>query len=170
VVGRGFTGCLACQRASQALKDHVNECCKEDVLQLLTIAARSACPPPPAALTPPPRGAEGVTLARAPGTGGLPGAVAGGLAGTGLGLAATGGGLPPKELVGLGFTSERSSAEDVDGVFFHGLAVPFEGAIPGKTDTGFAEASAVTDWTTTFGGPDGVAGLMVGAAGIGRRA
>jgi hypothetical protein len=39
----------------------------------------------------------------------------------------------------------ESSEEESD--FFHGVADPLEGATPGKTDIGFADALAATDLT-----------------------
>jgi hypothetical protein len=53
--------------------------------------------------------------------------------GAGFGFAAIG---------GAGFAPGAGEAEGV--VFFHGAADPFDGAIPGNTDTGFADASAVS--------------------------
>jgi len=77
--------------------------------------------------------------------------------GAGLGLFATGGGgfaareLPGRELAG--------ESLDAVGVFFHGVADPFAGAMPGNADTGLADASAITG-----------AGLVTAFAGTGRRA
>lgn len=117
--------------------------------ELLTIAAKSPCPP-----MPPPKaglaaGGRAAALGRAAvGTGGLP--PTGGLGapgfeptgggGAGLGFVPTGGGgFAP--VAGVPFELEAAS-------FFHGVAEPFEGAIPGKTETGFADALAATG----FGG------------------
>lgn len=101
------------------------------------------------------------------GTGGLPGALGapgllatGGAGGFGLFATGGGGGFPASELPGREFVGVLSAAEPFvdDGAFFQGVAEPFAGIIPGKTDTGLAEASATTD----FG-----AFLAVGAAGAG---
>lgn len=96
------------------------------------------------------------------GIGGLPGALGAGLppGGVGFGLAATGGaaGLFANELPGRDGAGELSV--DSVGVFFHGVADPLAGAIPGKTEIGFAEAFAVTDCTGTF-----AAGLEAAAGG-----
>lgn len=101
-------------------------------------------PPPPTGRDAPPDGVGRGAL----GTGGLPGTLgAPGLlatGGAGLGLDATGGGgFVAIELPGLELAGESLDDEAV-GVFFHGVADPFAAPIPGKTDTGFAEASAVT--------------------------
>lgn len=74
------------------------------------------------------------------------------------------------ELEGLELPEESS----VDGVFFHGVAEPFAGTIPGKTETGFADTLAVSDWTGILaaacagarfrGGGGGAAGLAFGGA------
>jgi len=58
---------------------------------------------------------------------------------------AGGGGLAPAVLEVREFV--RVVTVDAAGVFFQGAAVPLEGAMPGNTDTGFADALAVTDWT-----------------------
>jgi hypothetical protein len=87
--------------------------------------------------------------------------------GPGFGFTATGGGgLSASTLEGLEFASK--SLAPVEGALFQGVVDPFEGAIPGNTETGLAVALAVTDCTTTFGPADGV-GFGAGAAGIGRR-
>lgn len=117
-------------------------------------------PPPPTVLEAPPdcvgRGALG--------TGGLPGTLGAGLlamGGAGLGLLATGGGgfgaseLPGRELAG------ESPDDDAVGVFFHGVADPFAAAMPGNTDIGLADASAIT------GAPRAVL-FAAGFAGTGR--
>jgi hypothetical protein len=84
-------------------------------------------------------------------------------------VATGGGGLPAKELGGLeptGVLSDESLAEP--GGFFHGVADPLDDAIPGKTDTGFADASATTDLidilAAVVGAKDGleVAGAIEG--------
>lgn len=49
--------------------------------------------------------------------------------------------------------------------FFQGVAEPFEGAIPGKTGTGLADASAVPE----VGLADDIEGVGLWAAGNGRR-
>ena len=84
------------------------------------------------------------------GTGGLPGTLgAPGFAptggGAGLGFEATGGGgacLPANELPGLECAGVLSCEDPFDSAagmfFFQGVADPFAGIIPGKTDTGFA--------------------------------
>ena len=90
------------------------------------------------------------------GIGGLPGGLtAPGFVATGggatLGFAATGGGgFVPSELEGrepAGVASPEWFAEPA--TFFHGVAEPFEGVRPGKTATGLADASAVTELTVT---------------------
>jgi len=88
---------------------------------------------------PPGLGADGI--GGFPGALGAPGFAAMGGAGA-LGFDANGGGgLPPA----LG---PRECAElfellaDTAGAFFHGVGPPFEAAIPGKTDTGFADEFA----------------------------
>lgn len=84
-----------------------------------------------------------------------------GLAATGGGpgfvLAAIGGGtLPAVELCGV--------FDGVAVVFFHGVAEPLEGAIPGNTETGLADTSAATDVNLVAGVDEGL-----GASGAGRR-
>ena len=117
----------------------------------LTAAAKSICPTAIAGFTPPPDregavpaavGRDAVGIIGFPGIFGAPGFAASG--GPGLGLAAIGGGalgIPAaddgRELFGLVL-----AFEGVD--FFQGVAEPLEGAMPGKTDTGLADASAVT--------------------------
>jgi hypothetical protein len=115
------------------------------------------------------------------GTSGLPGGLgAAGLEATGGGGAGffptggAGGGifapavLDGRETVGV-------VPGDMSRVLFHGAAVPFDGAIPGNTDIGFAEASAERDCTWILGccvcGAVGL-GATAGAAGGagGRRA
>jgi len=49
--------------------------------------------------------------------------------------------LPGRELAGL----ESLESCKVDALF-QGAAEPFAGPMPGKTETGFAFKSAVTDW------------------------
>jgi len=58
---------------------------------------------------------------------------------------AGGGGLAPAVLGGREFIGVATT--EAFGDFFHGAAVPLGGAIPGNTDTGFAEAFAVRDCT-----------------------
>lgn len=118
-----------------------------------TAAARSNCPgAPPLGLTAPGRSAFGTCGGLdAVGTGGFPGIFgAEGLDATGGGGAgffptggAGGGGFAPTELDGRELTGVVPV--DAAGVFFHGAAVPLEDPMPGKTDTGFAEVSAVRD-------------------------
>ena len=74
--------------------------------------------------------------------------------GAGLGLVATGGGgFAPSELDGREFVGVLFDDPLVEATigFFQGAAEPFEGARPGKTATGLAEASAVTDFTEMDG-------------------
>lgn len=116
-----------------------------------TAAARSNCPgAPPLGLTPPGRSPLGTAAAGldAVGTGGLPGIfgavgfVATG--GGGAGFFPTGGaGFAPAVLDGREFAGVVPV--DTAGVLFHDGAAPLEDAMPGNTDTGFAEASAVRD-------------------------
>jgi hypothetical protein len=100
------------------------------------------------------RGADGAGGGLvAVGTGGLPGIFgAVGLEATGGGGAgffptggAGGGGLAPAVLGGREFIG--GAPTEATGAFFHGAAVPLDGAIPGNTDTGLAEAFAVRDCT-----------------------
>lgn len=85
------------------------------------------------------------------GTGGLPGSLGPvGLEATGGGGAGFfpiggGGGLVPAVLDGREFIGVTPT--EAGSAFFHGAAVPLDGPIPGNTDTGFAEASAVSDCT-----------------------
>lgn len=139
---------------------------------VLTAAAKSSWPaaPPAIGLTPPGRGAEVTALVGlgAVGIGGFPGTFgppAPGFApmgGAGLGLVATGGGglgaieLDGRELDGLEFDDALSLT---CGVFFQGVAEPLAGPIPGNTEIGLAEASAVTDWIVILG-PAAGAGLV----------
>jgi hypothetical protein len=102
-------------------------------------------------LTAPGRGAVGAGGGLvALGTGGLPGNFgAVGLEATGGGGAGFfptggGGGLAPAVLDGREFIGVGPA--EATGAFFHG-ADPLDGTIPGNTDTGFAEASAVRDCT-----------------------
>jgi len=125
----------------------------------LTAAARSIWPGArPLGLTAPGRATDGVGVGLvAVGTGGRPGSFgAAGLEATGGGGAgffptggAGGGGFAPTALVGLKVAGVGPA--DAFGVLFHGAAVPLGGAIPGNTDTGFAEASAVRDCTGILG-------------------
>jgi len=62
-----------------------------------------------------------------------------------------GGGLPARELAGLELAGELSSEPlDAATVFFQGVAEPFAGVMPGKTDTGLAETSAEICFATIF--------------------
>lgn len=133
-----------------------------NIIETLTAAARSTCPGAVAGFeafpgAPPPGvglGAEGIagllptlgtTLGFAP-TGG------------GLGLAATGGGgFDPIELDGREPAGELS----LEGAFFQGVAEPLAAAIPGNTETGFADAFAVTGAT----GVDLTGGAFLGGGG-----
>lgn len=69
--------------------------------------------------------------------------------GTGLGLVATGGGgFTPNELEGREFAGvvlDDPLADTAVG-FFQGAEEPFDGARPGKTATGLADASAANDF------------------------
>lgn len=77
--------------------------------------------------------------------------------GGGFGLAATGGGdLEVNELEGAGVASE------LEGVFFQGVADPLLPAIPGKTETGLADALATEGVISTLG-----TGAFLGGAGGG---
>lgn len=103
-------------------------------------------------MTAPGRGAVGAGGGlEAVGTGGLPGNFgAVGLEATGGGGAGFfpiggGGGLAPAVLDGREFAGVVPV--EATGVLFHGGAVPLGGAMPGNTDMGFAEASAVRDCT-----------------------
>jgi hypothetical protein len=111
--------------------------------------------------TPPGLGAGGAAGGRdAVGTGGLPGALdvpgllaIGGAGGFGLFATGGGGGFPARELAGrelAGVLSLEDPLVAAGTVFFQGVAEPFAGAIPGKTDIGLAEASAATDFGNTF--------------------
>lgn len=78
-----------------------------------------------------------------------------------MGFVATGGGgFPASELPGLEFPGESL---DAVGVFFHGVEDPFAGPMPGKTDTGFADASAVKGEARTV-----LVAVAAGLAGTGR--
>jgi len=61
--------------------------------------------------------------------------------GVGLGLLVKGGGT----------LFVDSLVTGLEGGFFQGVEVPLAGAIPGKTETGFAEAFDVTEVGTIFG-------------------
>lgn len=94
------------------------------------------------------------------------GAGGAGLAPTGgFGLVASGGpgGLISSELEGRETGAE---AADAVGVFFHGVADPFEGPMPGNTATGLLEASADIELTKDFGAA-GAAGRLGGGGGDG---
>jgi hypothetical protein len=128
---------------------------KEQQKKNLTAAARSNWPGAELlGLTAPGRGAAGAGGGLvAVGTGGLPGIFgAVGLEATGGGGAgffptggAGGGGLAPGVLGGREFIGVAPT--EATGAFFHGAAVPLDGAMPGNTDTGLAEAFAVRDCT-----------------------
>jgi hypothetical protein len=144
------------ERASQADGINFSIGVTEAAEKNLTAAARSNWPrAPPLGLTPPGRGAVGAGGGLvALGTGGLPGTFGPvlGLEATGGGGAgffptggAGGGGLAPAVLDGREFTGVVPV--EATGVFFHGAAVPLDGAMPGNTDMGFAEAFAVRDCT-----------------------
>lgn len=102
------------------------------------------------------------------GIGGLPGGLTapgfvaiGGRAPFGF-VATGGGGFTPSELEDREFTGV-ASAEPAG--FFQGVAEPLGGVRPGKTATGLALASAVTDLTVTATlGADG-GGLRAGVGG-----
>lgn len=95
--------------------------------------------------------------------------------GTGLGLVATGGGdFTPNELEGreLGGVLLADPLTDTAAGFFQGAAEPFDGARPGKTATGLANASAVNDFadmaeTVGFEAETGAATTTSGAEGGG---
>lgn len=76
-------------------------------------------------------------------------------------MATGGGGLLAKELDGLELAGE--SSEGV-AAFFQGVADPFAAAIPGKTETGLAEAFAETADGTGLGAA-GAAGVFRGGGG-----
>jgi hypothetical protein len=140
-----------------------------------TAAARSICPTAPPGFGAPPPGLAAVDTGGLPpaglATGGFKGAL--GFAATrgGFGLFATGGGgLPPTELEGLELGGVLSDEPlFVPGAFFHGVADPLDGAIPGKTDTGLADEFAATDLIGTLATEVGAAvgfGAMEAAAGV----
>lgn len=146
----------------------------QSVAEKHTAAARSTWPGAVAGLatTPGRAGAAGGGRGAA-GIGGLPGPFAGatvGLApgaGGGFGLPATGGGggFGAKELEGREFIGV--STEGV-GAFFQGVADPLAVPIPGKTETGFAEASAVVaDAVGALGVADGTGRVLGGGGGGG---
>jgi len=131
-------------------------------LNQLTAAAKSNWPPAAGLTTAGRGGIAGPDPAfglGAVGIGGLLGglgtpgfAAIGGAEGFGLD-AIGGGGLLAKELDGLELAGESSEA---DGAFFHGVADPLEGPIPGKTEIGLADASAAKDLTDDCGVEAGV--------------
>lgn len=153
----------------------------KDQLIPRTAAARSSCPAGAAVGFAAPPGLGGAVGAGrgADGIGGFPGIFGappgftptGGAGGFGL-VATGGGGLLPIVLDGLESTGVLLVGELpplVDRFFFHGVADPFEGAMPGNTDTGLADASAPTALKAAADGvglPDivGAAGAL-GAAG-----
>jgi len=79
--------------------------------------------------------------------------------GVGLGLLVKGGGT----LVDVVAVACELSVAALEADFFQGVAVPLAGAIPGNTETGFAEESGVIDDETTFG----AGGILRGGAGGG---
>ena len=84
-------------------------------------------------------------------------------------FATGGGGLPAIELEGLELGGVLSDEPLVTpGAFFHGIADPLDGAIPGKTDTGLADESAATDLIDTLAAEDGVS-VVATVEGGGRR-
>jgi len=95
--------------------------------------------------------------------------------GGGLGLLATGGGgFEPIELAGREFTGVASEELPPVAGFFHGVFDPLAGAMPGNTDTGFADACAGTDLKDGGAAAAGLGAAGAGAgagvgAGIGRR-
>ena len=84
-----------------------------------------------------------------------------GAIGGGFGLVATGG---PG-----GFGTGDGLAELGSGVagFFHGVAEPLEGTMPGKTETGLADAFAATELNDGFGADGLASGVGRGRAGGG---
>ena len=119
----------------------------------LTAAARSTCPTAVAGFdTALGREVEAAGGRGAVGMGGFADPFAETLGFTGItggfGLAATGGGgLDPKAELGRELAGVVSAVEG----FFHGVADPLEGCIPGNTDTGLDDASATTGMTDIFG-------------------
>jgi len=98
--------------------------------------------------------------------------------GFGFGFGAGAGGFPPATVeLGLDDAAELSEPSSVEicCALFHGAALPFDAAMPGNTETGFAEASAVTDCTAMgvlgFGAATeagaGAAAVAAGAGGPG---
>lgn len=74
------------------------------------------------------------------------------IGGFGFGFGAGAGGFPPATVeLGLdeGAELSESSVVEICCALFHGAALPFDAAIPGKTEMGFAEESAATDCATT---------------------
>ena len=139
---------------------------------LLTAAAKSICPGPEG-LGCSPWGGTTLLLAfglDAVGTGGFPGIFgATGFAakgGPGFGFVAIGGpGLSAREVEGLEFAGvDSADALEAAGAFFQGVADPLEGTIPGNTETGLAEESAITGMVDALGVLE-----ATGALGIGRR-
>lgn len=123
----------------------------------LTAAAKSNWPPTAAgfAEAPPGFGAAGgreaVGTVGLPGAFGAPGLLARG-GGPGLGFTAGGGAFVARELVGLELAGvlPLEAPFVVAAVFFHGVAEPLEGAMPGNTATGFADGSAVNAFAGAF--------------------
>lgn len=149
----------------------------------LTTAAKSSCPEGAEGLDTPPGFGFGAAAGglEAAGTGGLaptfggaPGFAAKG-GGPGFGFGAGGGPLDASELTGrefVGVVSLDDPFVPIDAVFFQGAADPFEGTIPGKTATGFADGSAVIGFGNVLAveavGVTGVTGAA-GAVGGTRR-
>jgi len=150
---------------------------------LASAAARSICPTPPPSLPPPAvgrRGAVGeVPPLDRPGTVGLAPGAGGGFGTTpglaapimGFGFGARGGPALP-EPAGAGDSRPEEGVVATPG-FFQGVADPLALAMPGKTETGLAFMSAVTDVTETTCLTVGLGAAELvdaGAPGGGRRA
>lgn len=136
----------------------------------LTAAARSICPGAAGfGVTPPGRAVVGID-GFPPTAGGFGGAPGFAPTGGGFGLAATGGGgLLARELEGLEVAGVLSDEPlGAPGVFFHGVADPFDGAIPGKTETGLADESAAIGLIGALAAVGAGVGLsnIAGAAGV----
>jgi hypothetical protein len=80
------------------------------------------------------------------------------IGGVGLGLLTKGGGA-------LADVVADTCDPSVEADFFQGAAVPLAGAIPGNTETGFAEASGVTDDGMTLGAGGVLRGGACGGGG-----
>lgn len=79
-------------------------------------------------------------------------------------MLATGGGGLATSGGALGLPAVAVPPEVEAAGFFHGVAEPLFGPIPGNTDTGFADESAATDWTGAF-----ATGATAGVVDGGRR-